>query len=157
MGLNSYAKRKGYFVEWQREFRQTDKAKNYEKNYRAKYDSTFDGTVTSLLVGARSRAKKNNLEFDLDREWVASHLKSMKCEVTGVDLVLEIDQNVSHTPFRPSIDRLDNAQGYTKVNSRIVSVIYNKAKSDYTDEDVSKMALSLAAVLQTKPLDGEKG
>lgn len=36
-----------------------------------------------------------------------------------------------------------SGRGYTKDNCRIVSVIYNKAKSDYRDEDVIKMAKAL--------------
>ena len=50
---------------------------------------------------------------------------------------------MAHTALKPSIDRIDNSQGYTKNNCRVVSVIYNKAKSDYKDEDVLKMARAL--------------
>jgi hypothetical protein len=67
----------------------------------------------------------------------------MKCEATGIDLVLEVDQTVEHSAFRPSVDRIDNKKGYTKENCRITSVIFNKAKCDYNDDDVIKMAQGL--------------
>jgi len=97
------------------------------------------------LCGARGRAKKFNLEIDLDRQWIVSHLTPMRCEVTGVDFVLQVDRTVAHTPFRPSIDRIDNKMGHTKGNCRIVAVIYNKAKSDGSDQDVLRMAEALVA------------
>lgn len=70
-------------------------------------------------------------------------LTPMRCQATGVELVLIKDDNVTHSAFRPSVDRIDNSKGYTKDNCRVVAVIYNKAKSDYNDEDVLKMAKSM--------------
>lgn len=64
----------------------------------------------------------------------------MRCEATGVELTLDRQEGVQHTPFRPSIDRIDSEKDYTKDNCRVVCVIYNKAKSDYTDADVLKLA-----------------
>lgn len=103
--------------------------------------------MPKLCLWLKRRSQLNGLKIDLDRQWVEDHLKPMKCEATGIDLTLERQDNVSHTPFRPSIDRIDNGKGYTKDNCRIVSVIYNKAKSDYRDSDVVKMAKGLVGRL----------
>ena len=142
-GYNRYESRRDEYTENQRKFRKTDKYWAYESEYRAKYKASSHGVVTDLLSRARSRAKQSKMEFELDREWVTEHLESMKCEASGVDLVLETDATVAHTAFKPSIDRIDNGKGYLKSNSRIVCVLYNKAKSDYTDEDVLKLASAL--------------
>ena len=142
-GYSKYSRRSEYFTNYQRELRKTVGNKQYEKEFRSAYHASFSGTVGRLLSSARDRSKKNGLEIDIDREWVEQHLEPMKCEATGVDLILDIDKSVTHTAFRPSIDRIDNNGGYTKDNCRITSVIYNKAKSDYTDGDVLKMAVSL--------------
>jgi len=142
-GHNKYARRAAYLSAYQRKIRATDKNKQYDKGYRSQYKESFAGVITDLLCAARKRAKMRGLEIDLDRAWVEAKLQAMKCEASGINLTLKKDRSVSHTPFRPSIDRIDNNKGYTKDNCRIVAVIYNKAKSDYTDEDVSKLAISL--------------
>lgn len=144
-GYDLYANRSKYHSSYQRELRKSDEFKKEDRSYRKVYAATFSGMITNLLCAARDRAKKNNLEINLDREWVEQHLLPMKCEATGVDLVLERREECSHTPFRPSIDRIDNTKGYTKDNCRLVCVIYNKAKSDYNDEDVMKMAKGLVS------------
>lgn len=133
-----------------REYRKTRCNQEYEKNYRQIYHGSFNGTVTKLLCSARDRAKKDKLPIDIDREWIKMHLTPMKCEATGVDLTLEIRDDVMHSPFRPSIDRKDNSKGYTKTNCQIVCVIYNKAKSDYESSDVIRMAKGLLQRCQIK-------
>lgn len=142
-GYNAYSRRADYFAEYQRELRKQDEFKSKDRKYRKEYASTFSGMVTSLLCNAKDRAKRKGLQIDLDRSWIEQHLEPLKCEATGVGLILERQNGVSHTPFRPSIDRIDNSKGYTKENCRIVCVIYNKAKSDYTDLDVVAMAKGL--------------
>lgn len=142
-GYDKYSKRAEYFSSYQKELRKTEKNQQYEKEFRSSYRKSFAGTVTDLLCGARYRAKKKGLDTDLDRDWVEEHLRLMKCEATGVELILEVNEGVSHTAFRPFIDRKDNQRGYTKDNCRVVSVIFNKAKSEYNDEDVLKMAQGL--------------
>jgi hypothetical protein len=142
-GYDSYLKRSKYFVCYQRNLRKSSEHKKRDNSYRKAYASTFSGTVTNLLCGAKDRAKIRKLQINLDRKWVEERLAPLKCEVTGIDLVLTRQSGYSHSPFRPSIDRIDNTKGYTKDNCRIVCVIYNKAKSDYNDEDVIKMAKGL--------------
>jgi len=142
-GYNSYSERKEYLAAAQRKNRKTQNHKRWESDYRKKYGSTFSGMVTSLLCNAKDRAKKNELEIDLDRTWIEQHLHPLICEATGVEFTMERQSGVSHSPFRPSIDRIDNKKGYIKDNCRIVCVIYNKAKSDYSELDVVKMAKGL--------------
>jgi hypothetical protein len=138
-----YSNRTEYFKNWQKEYRKTDKAKTADRTYRKQYTSELAGLASRLCSGAKNRAKNKNIAFCLDLEWVKARLEPMKCEVSGVPLLFEVDKTVMHSPFRPSIDRIDNSLGYTKENSRIVAVIYNKAKSDGTDADVLKLALGI--------------
>ena len=138
-----YGKRAEYLANHQRELRKTEKSKKDNRSYKKHYSRTFSGTITSLFNGAKCRAKNNSLAIDLDRKWIEEHLQSMKCEATGVDLTLDKNDCFCHSPFRPSIDRIDNTKGYLKENCRIVCVIFNKAKSDYSEIDVIKMAKGL--------------
>lgn len=57
----------------------------------------------------------------------------MKCEVTGVDLVLS---NRNFNPYTASIDRIDPSKGYTKDNVRIVCLIYNYCKNRFNEDTV---------------------
>lgn len=41
-------------------------------------------------------------------------------------------------PYQASLDRIDNNIGYMKGNIRFVSLIYNYAKNNFTDNDVAK-------------------
>lgn len=138
-GHNEYSKRSEYFKEWQRKYRTTEKAKTLDRKYRTKYHQTFSGLVSKLLAGAKARAKVFEREFDLDSEWTVNHLEGLVCEATGMPLSLDISKGHQHTYNRPSIDRIDNDKGYTKDNCQIVSVIYNKAKSDGNHEHVMEM------------------
>ena len=142
-GYNDYSNRPEYTINYQRKLRRTEKSKENNKSYKKYYSRTFSGTITSLLNGAKCRAKNNDLVIDLDRKWIEEHLRPMKCEATGVDLTLDKNDCFCHSPFRPSIDRVDNTKGYLKENCRIVCVIFNKAKSDYSETDVIKMAKGL--------------
>lgn len=113
------------------------------KVYRDKRKNTFNCTVNNLLSAAKVRSKKRNLEFNLDKEWVTTHLQPLICEATGTLLQLEIDSTYQYTPFRPSIDRTDNAKGYTKDNCKVVCTIYNLAKGVDTHTAVLKMAKAM--------------
>jgi len=104
---------------------------------------TLEGCIKRLYHDTKSRAKKLNHDFDLDKDWFEKKISPLVCEATGVQLQLTINKDVWQSPFRPSIDRVDNSRGYTKDNCRIVCFIFNKAKADGTDEDVIKMAKAL--------------
>ena len=139
-GYDKYASRKEYYRSYATEYRKKQANKDYEESFRKKYKGSFKGTVTSLLTGAKGRAKLRNIDFSLSREWIESNLEPMICQATYSPLTLEIDKSVQHSPFRPSIDRVDNTKGYTEDNCLITCVIYNKCKSDCHHEDVVKMA-----------------
>ena len=80
----------------------------------------------------RCRARKKGLEFTLTKEDFAKLLEPMVCSVTGVKLIFALDKG----PCTPTIDRIDNSKGYIPGNVRLVSWIYNRAKSSSTDEEV---------------------
>jgi len=138
-------KTKEDYANWAKLYRLKENNKEYERNFRKNYLQSFEGSAGKLLSATRNRAKKKQLEHNLDREWVYEKLKPMICNVTNIPLTLEKYENRKYhaNPFNPSIDRIDSSKGYTKDNCRIVCFIYNMAKCDYDDSIVLKMAQAL--------------
>nr|WEM05543.1 endonuclease [Ralstonia phage BOESR1] len=89
---------------------------------------------------ARQRAKVKGLEFSITQDWVEERLQAGRCEVTGIPFDFTFNRIWS-----PSLDRVDNALGYTPENTRMVVFIYNSAKNTGTDADVLQMATALVA------------
>ena len=131
------------YNKWAREYRRKQKNKEYEKAFRKKYLTSLNGYVSKLLSGAKNRALKNNIEFDLDNQWLFDKLKEEKCSVTGLTLSFEKSKEYRINPLSPSLDRINSDKGYTKENTRIVCWIYNLSKADYDDNVVLQFAKAL--------------
>lgn len=80
---------------------------------------------------ARTRAKKKNFEFSLDREWFFDELDK-GCTLTGWGFSLKTGHNQKNA-MGPSIDRLDSNKGYTKDNCRLVLWCVNRALGEEDD------------------------
>lgn len=108
--------------------------------------------ANALLSLYKSKAKRENREFDLDRDWIQSRLDKGRCEVTGLPFAKgrfgEKPGKYRQDPWAISIDRIDNRKGYTKDNCRMVVWSLNRAKGNYPDE----VLLKLAAALVNPPL-----
>jgi hypothetical protein len=95
------------------------------------------------LESAKLRALKVDIPFDLDREWVSERLLAGVCEATGLPFEFKLAEGQTRNPFAPSIDQIVPSKGYTKDNCRLVAMIYNYAKNNFSDADVLKMATAL--------------
>lgn len=99
---------------------------------------SFHRVAYSMVQSSKYRAKKNNLPFDIDIEWVKERL--VHCEVTGIpfelrDATVKGPKNYSNRhPYTPTIDKIKPEDGYLKSNCRIVCWWYNLCKSIYTDD-----------------------
>lgn len=109
---------------------------------RLKYQrkvGTLEGCADNLLRGAKQRAKKKGLPFDLTLDWVMERLHRGECEVTSIPFNFDGGKN----PFGPTIDRIVPQEGYTKENCQVVVWTYNAAKGNGTHEDVLILARAL--------------
>ena len=126
------------YATWARRYRDEKKEKynSYDSKYRKEYKKTIDGYASSLYTGAKSRAFKKGLEFNLTSEWIKDKLREMKCSATGFDLtiVTSIDGRVN--PLKPTLDRLDSTKGYTLENTRVTCWWWNVMKQDWSEETV---------------------
>ena len=89
---------------------------------------------------ARKRAKKNNLEINIEPQDIPDIPKI--CSVLGIEIKRNIkDNSTTHGPSdnSPSLDRIDTSKGYIKGNIRIISNRANRLKSDASFEEIEKI------------------
>jgi len=99
--------------------KQTDKL--YKKSIRGKEvnrKSAIKHKEQVLLRGARNRAEKKGMEFNIS---LTDIVIPKICPVLGIEIYRDAPKNSYNSP---SLDRIDNTKGYTKDN---ICVISNKA------------------------------
>ena len=102
-----------------------------------------------MVNGARRRAKKKNLPFDIDQEYVRSLVVS-HCPVFGMPLEWSArreDGRNAALPSSPSLDRIDPTKGYVKGNIWIISHKANVFKSYATHEELKILADAVGRAL----------
>ena len=86
------------------------------------------------VLGAKQRAKKNQMGFDIDEDYVNQLLvqQDYKCKYSGEPLQLSCDddKNTRLTLKTISIERIDPTIGYVKGNVVLVTSIVNSMKND---------------------------
>lgn len=97
-------------------------------------ESLITKTAKSLL---RRTEARGHIGCNLTLSWVIDRLKRGKCEITGIDFVLN---DTSWEKYGPSIDRIDSSLGYFEENCRMVVLQYNLAKNAWTNQDVIQFA-----------------
>ncbi len=107
-------------------------------------------TASRLYRAAKTRSERKNIECTIDVDFVISKLKVRKCEATGLKIELTNNRN---SQFRPSLDRRDNAKGYTKENTQLVCVHYNLAKGIWTTKQLFELARVIVENSSLKGLD----
>lgn len=109
------------------------------------YSRTVSGKLKQLLTSARGRAKKYNLDFEIDFEFMYGLFKKQncKCLLTNIDFTFNLrEDGRNFSPFNMSIDKINHLKGYTKDNVRLVCVIVNLALNDFGEENFKLMCQS---------------
>ena len=97
-----------------------------------------------LLRTAADRARREGVRFSLERDWLVEKLLAGECEVTGIPMVLEYcGGRKKRLPWSPSIDRIAPGAEYSEQNCRVVCTAYNLGRSNFTDEDMLRLARAL--------------
>ena len=100
----------------------------YKREYRRKR------LWKALMMGAKTRAIKLKLPFDLDKhaDQLKERVAAMKCEMTRITLSNDMEMDKRKRAFNtPSIDRINPQMGYVYSNIRIVCWGINCAMSDW--------------------------
>lgn len=119
----------------------------YQKNYRQKNKNKIQALQNNwkslnysrvMWHSAKERARKLNLDFNLDPEDIKIPIF---CPYLQVKLTTIVGQGNLQT--NASLDRVDSAKGYTKDNIEVVSNLANKMKNCATKEQLITFSKSV--------------
>ena len=88
-----------------------------------------------MFCGAKARARKNGLEFDLTLE---DTYIPLVCPILGIPLKQRGDGRGASFDS-PTLDRINSSLGYVKGNVAVISRKANSLKSNGTIEDFEKI------------------
>jgi hypothetical protein len=93
--------------------------------------------TNKMVVKARQRARKKQLDFNINQEYVRSLVVS-HCPIFGIPLEWSCYRENSNgtLPNSPSLDRIDPTKGYVKGNLWIISHKANVIKNNATHEEL---------------------
>ena len=112
-----------------------DSQKNCYLRNKRRYDAANkewyeNNPKAYLLVCAKRRAKKNNIEFSIT---VDDFEIPEICPALGVKMV-------KRTRTAPSLDRIDPTKGYVVGNIQVLSLKANTMKNDSTHDELERFA-----------------
>lgn len=141
------------FAAYQREYKARDPEKwaEYQVSWRSKIASDPVLRARRMLQWVKCRAKRLGVPFDLTLEFMAAKVAAGHCEVTGIPFELGLTEDHHTKAFSPSVDRIQPGGGYTQDNVRVVAYIYNIARSDFSEDEVLRLAKALVAKSETPP------
>ena len=90
--------------------------------------------LSGRLRKGNQSTKRHNVSITIDDVKEIFHQQDGKCFWLNIPMSLE-DLFVSHSPFAPSVDRIDNERGYHKDNIVLTTRFANKGRGAYMGED----------------------
>lgn len=105
--------------------------------------SRFDPDAVSksieykMLARAKSRAKKNNLPFNIE---LGDIIIPEKCPLLGIKIE---SMEYKNSPNNPSLDKIIPEKGYTKGNVWVISNRANTLKNDATTQELKTLVENL--------------
>jgi hypothetical protein len=99
-----------------------------------------DNWLRLAVTDAKKRAKRKGIEFDLNYKDIEV---PATCPLLGIPLFRVGGKATDNTP---SLDRIDNARGYTKDNVWVISWRANSIKRDSTPSELVQISTVLASM-----------
>lgn len=100
-----------------------------------KYPESFMG---DRLLKIKRRAKKENIEFNLTKDFLISLYKNQNGKCFYTDEILHLMNGQGRLQTGLSIDRVDNSKGYLIDNVVLCTSRFNTIKSNMTLEEIEK-------------------
>ena len=110
------------------------------------------GRAKNLCANAKKRARIRGKEFDISVAHIHVILMIGRCQKTGLPFDLTPANNTMTKPFAPSIDRIDNDNGYVTNNVQIVCNMFNSGKNEHHEIDFIAMCVAVADRYRDDPI-----
>ena len=125
--------------------RKNEKRSLTKKIKKHKIDSDFLLMTREMIKGAKKRAKKFNLPFNINIAYIRSiYPKDNKCPYFGTKMKKSTNL---FSDDSPSLDRIDPKKGYVKGNVEIISMKANIIKGRATPEELEQVAKRLRTLI----------
>lgn len=111
-----------------------DRREKYRLKAKANADTNIGPWLsTTILSDSAKRARNNGWKFDIDRDYLVRLWNSQQglCAISGVAMQTKSGTRENKNPYRASLDRINNSQGYVKGNVRFLCHWVNNAKSTW--------------------------
>lgn len=108
----------------------------YKKRLLLNNSSTIEQLINKRFLGLKDRAKKLNLEIDIDIDYLKElwNKQEGKCALSKINMTNISNKGRILTNL--SIDRIDSKLGYIKNNIQFVCMAVNQMKSDLTLDEL---------------------
>ena len=116
-------------------------AKNYD-NIGIESEKSY--YKNNILIEARKRSKKLNLDFNLELDDI---IVPDECPLLNIKLFTGSNKPIANSP---TLDRIDNNLGYIKGNVRVISLKSNISKSNSTKEEYLLFAKNLENIVNNR-------
>ena len=118
----------------------------HKEEYKKRYESNI---IYSKIYGAKDRAKKNNLPFNITEQdikdvWPIDN----KCPALDIKFIIGGRDTMNYDS--PSLDRIIPSKGYVKGNIQIFSALANNIMSNATPEQVIKVGQYFKKLIDNK-------
>lgn len=115
--------------------------------YSVAYHENPDNYLKYMVERARTR-NAGQQPFDIDFDFVRQQMRKQRgrCYYSGLKLVIKrgLGSKGSRNRLAPSLERIDNTKGYTRDNTVIVCIHANKAKLNFSLEDLLDLSKRMA-------------
>lgn len=118
-----------------------------------------DNRIAALEARSRWRALRRDRIRGRESTLTANEIRALcarangRCEATGIPFSLDKREGTFRRPFAPSIDRLDNAAGYSFSNCRLIALAVNIGINEWGESVFRRIALGFL-VAENGTLDG---
>lgn len=108
------------------------------------HHTTARGRAVRLVNSAKQRAKKKGLSFDLNSAFVFDALCHGVCQQSGIPFRMSYGHAKLRNPWAPSLDKINNTDGYTLNNTQVVCNMFNSGKGEADQIDFIAMCCAVA-------------